>query len=556
MVSVFCSWIIIGFSAFLWGAVFTGPFLENKKEQQLALIMFSGLCALTVYSEFFSLFAKVGLSARILMLLADIAFLFFKRNNIRYILESAGKSFSWWKILWAALSCIIVLPLASSYIINSDTYLYHAQCIRWIEEYGVVKGIGNLHSRIAFNSSFLCLQALFSFREIAGQSMHSVNGFVAWLMLTYAGTSVKAWKHKKIYISDGLRLSVLFFLNAVSSEFSSPGTDLMAHCLTFYIFIEWISGLEEESDQTDTQALLSILSVYALTLKLSAALLILFAIIPAIRLIKEKQWSKFFSAIIAGLAILLPFCWRNVIISGYLIYPMEQLDLFSFDWKMPAWICRYERQRTKAWAEGIFGKEDLSAPVSVWFPFWKNEQRTTLLQILCADAVICLSGMVITLSRVIRKNDWRFFPVCAIMSANLLYWFLSAPHIRFGRPALLIPLFFFIGITASRIHLKKLPVISVVLMCLLMCYPVSGLLISARAEERHFIRSVDYEIFDMTEYPLGDFIIYIPSEGAFNGYYEFPAVLNLDTAEQIELRGTSLADGFRVSEKLEKTEVG
>ena len=41
-----------------------------------------------------------------------------------------------------------------------DTGLYHAQAIRWIEEYGVVCGLGNLHSRFAYNSAAFALCAL------------------------------------------------------------------------------------------------------------------------------------------------------------------------------------------------------------------------------------------------------------------------------------------------------------------------------------------------------------------------------------------------------------
>ena len=112
----------------------------------------------------------------------------------------------------------------------------------------------------------------------------------------------------------------------------------------------------------------------------------------------------------------------------------------------------------------------------------------------------------------------------------------------------MIPLFFLIGMIISRIHIQKFPVVSVILICLLMCYPVARLLISDRAEERHFIKCVDYETFDMKEYQLSDYTIYIPSEGNSNGYYEFPVVMNEETAEKIELRGITLREGFRAIE--------
>ena len=60
-----------------------------------------------------------------------------------------------------------------------DTALYHNQAIQWIEESGVVKGLGNLHNRLAYNSSFFALQALFNWASVCGQSLHGMNSFIA-----------------------------------------------------------------------------------------------------------------------------------------------------------------------------------------------------------------------------------------------------------------------------------------------------------------------------------------------------------------------------------------
>lgn len=64
-----------------------------------------------------------------------------------------------------------------------DTALYHAQAIHLIEEYGCTKGLGNLHNRFAYNSSFLCLQALYSWASIVGQSLHGMNAYIAVILV-------------------------------------------------------------------------------------------------------------------------------------------------------------------------------------------------------------------------------------------------------------------------------------------------------------------------------------------------------------------------------------
>ena len=547
MLFVFCSWIMIGLSAFLWGKLITDIFFKTDEERCLLLIIFCGLGGLTVFAEYFSLLYKVGTAARLCVLLSDAALIIIKKDSILLTLKKYKDKLSWQKILWTVISCILILPLASSYIMNSDTYLYHAQSIRWIEEYGAVKGIGNLHSRIAFDSSFLCLQALFGLEEIFGRPMHSVNSFVAWVMLIYAGASMKVWRKKRIYLSDGIKLGVIFYLNDISNEFSSPGTDLFAHCLTFFIFIEWISNIEDKEDSIDLQIILSILSVYAMTLKLSAALLVLFSIVPGFRLLREKKMKKLCLSLISGIIVLLPFFCRNIIISGYLIYPMEQLDFFDVDWKIPAWMSRYERLRTKAWAEEIFGIEDLTAPITTWFPYWRAKQSKEILWILCADSVICFLGGVYALWYGLRKHNWNLFSVSVIMSLNYIYWFLSAPNVRFGRSIIIIPLSLFCGWVLNHIQLISIKnrTFTAALMYICLIYPFYGIFTSARAEERHFIRNVDYETFDMIKFPMKNVILFIPVDESRNGYYEFPVVINEDTALQLELRGDSLQAGFR-----------
>lgn len=79
-----------------------------------------------------------------------------------------------------------------------DTGLYHAQAIRWIEEYGVVPGLANLHSRFGYNSASFALSAFFSETWLIGRPMHCVAGFFALLCACKCAAGLMAfWKRKK-----------------------------------------------------------------------------------------------------------------------------------------------------------------------------------------------------------------------------------------------------------------------------------------------------------------------------------------------------------------------
>lgn len=80
--------------------------------------------------------------------------------------------------------------------IHYDSDLYHAQSIRWIEEYGVVKGLGNLHERFAYNSASFALSALYSMKFLLGKSLHTLSGFFAFLLSLTAMDVTAAWRRK------------------------------------------------------------------------------------------------------------------------------------------------------------------------------------------------------------------------------------------------------------------------------------------------------------------------------------------------------------------------
>lgn len=58
------------------------------------------------------------------------------------------------RIVVIIIVAIPVLILAKQHAFHHNTDLYHVQSIRWIEEYGIAPGLGNLHYHLAYNSAF------------------------------------------------------------------------------------------------------------------------------------------------------------------------------------------------------------------------------------------------------------------------------------------------------------------------------------------------------------------------------------------------------------------
>ena len=106
-----------------------------------------------------------------------------------------------------------------------------------------------------------------------------------------------------------------------SYDLASSGTDIEAMLLILYILTKWAGFWEEGEKDGALYGFLCVFSVYAVTVKLSAASTVLLALYPLYLFIKEKNGKAVTAHVAAGVFVLAPWLIRNVIISGYVVYP-------------------------------------------------------------------------------------------------------------------------------------------------------------------------------------------------------------------------------------------
>ena len=374
MIEVIVSWIII-----LCAAVIYGSFILSigKYDRNLIYkwdsVIITGILFLTWYAEFFSIFYKVGVMAQFILLCGGVGIV------LKYCLEKKYKRIaetimsirvSYWKLFAFLLLITAVAVWTCMSPENYDTLLYHAQAIQWIEKYGVVCGLGNFHNRLAHNSAFMCLQALFSFSWHFERSLHTVNGFLCAFFIIYAVMGNHFFSKKKAAISDFIKVIIVFYIVENRIYISSPGSDMPTMLMVLYICSEWCACLEKKENNVKAYGFLTLLGVYTVTLKLSAIAVLLFAVYPLYKMVCAKKWCTILKHFIVGTFIFLPFCIRNVILSGYILYPYPEIDLFNVDWKMPADILKIDSREIMVWGRGIFDVEKYNEPFGMWFPNW------------------------------------------------------------------------------------------------------------------------------------------------------------------------------------------
>ena len=108
-------------------------------------------------------------------------------------LKSPSKYFV--SIAVVAMVCLLLISIAIHAPTNLDSGLYHFQSIKWISEYPVVQGLGNLHKRLGYNQSYFSNAALFNVFPVFDR------GYVILNLLTLALTIITI---TKINIHDSL----------------------------------------------------------------------------------------------------------------------------------------------------------------------------------------------------------------------------------------------------------------------------------------------------------------------------------------------------------------
>lgn len=557
MLSVLLSFIYIGFTVFCLGfgfRILIGKWFDYQLRSTVGIMM-CGLGLAAVYAQGYSLFGGVGLKANLLLLLLCAMVLLFGRKALAEFAQEKRKQWGTGHYVLTAVLLLLMSYGASRGYLHFDTGLYHAQAIRWIEEYGVVPGLANLHCRLAYNSGAFPLTALYSFSFLGGrsgawQSLHVVAGFLAFLSCFKGLEVVHVFRDKKVLLSDFIRVALLYYLSVIYTEMMSPSSDYFAMLFLFYIVLTWLELEEAKEKNMVPYSLLCVLMVVTVTIKLSAAIMVLLVLKPAAGLIKEKSWGQIGAFLTLGILAAAPFLIRNVILSGWLVYPFTGIDLFSVDWKIPMGEVQYDAEEIKVYAKGMTDVSLQNTPFKVWFPDWLSalkglEKMWVLLSVI---SIPLGAGLLISGLQKKNKAQWGFLFLEAVFIVGYLFWQIGTPLIRYGYIyTLVFPLFtfgfYFLWLLRRRPETAGRIFTGVLLLFLLYKGWNLGQDILRYAAQNYYIWQQDYISGACEAYEMNGQTIYIPLENGQAGYDKFPS--SPYERKDVELRGSSLREGFR-----------
>jgi len=548
MLATLLIWIYIGFLLLVYGhgmlmflcRVFD---LDRSMQVSLPILALLGLCALNVLAALLSLFLPLGLEANIILLAGALLLVkpawAYARVQPRFI-------FSLKHFLLVGIAFILILENSTHIPVNPDTNLYHAQMIRWIEAYRVVPGLGNLHTRLAFNSNWLVLNALFSFAFLGFRSFHLLPGLLFLISILYFSSGLIELAHGSITNSAIIKAILLpLSFHIWASELSSPGTDLPTNLLIWLALIIWL-----ESSKTGQPKMFRMIafafSLTAITFKVSASPLLLLSVFLWIQSLKNKNFK-----LAGAMALFILLCWspwlaRNFITSGYWVYPVPVLVPLSpvVDWRIPPDTVIHELDGIQTWARQFTLKADLDSSSFIdWFPLWFSRQTFSQSLLLLVSILLPpFFGLYFLIKR-------RVLDIVYVTAyAGVLFWFFTVPTIRFGYGFLIMTALLIAAIPLCAIinWIKWSSSISIVLQAVTTLY--LGFMLYNSMELYTFYRRLylpeDYRVFSTTPCEIANATVQCATKYNQCGYHAFPCVVK--AFSNIELRGDGWQDGFRI----------
>jgi hypothetical protein len=406
----------------------------------LPATLFLGIIATTAATSAISLLYSINLATHLTVSLCFLSLggvsLWQQRSHI----SSGFRRLRRGLVLVGAIGTIAMIFVATEETSHYDTGLYHAQMVKWNTHFGVVPGLANLQGRFGFNSAWDVFAAFVDQGYFHGRSFHVVN-LALGIMFLFA--CLQGWKRLFSGATSASTFLRCFGLLVLLYDFrhllSSLSGDWPAAVFLYYATILTVEQIEAagatHAARTDTWRIgvIGALCAFAMTIKLTCAPL--FLLVPLSYATISNRRGVALLTLLMTCFVILPFVARNVVLTGYLVYPFSGLDIFHYDWKVPRTDVNTMRAIIKYWAinpvDDWYRARDMSLieQLQVWLK-WRGSESLFLLP------WVCLGGCSWAWLS-LRKDSRRapkfvfYFLLCCILLLGAVFCVFNAPDARY-----------------------------------------------------------------------------------------------------------------------------
>ncbi len=395
---------------------------------------FYGAFLLSFVALFFNFFVSLNKIFNTCLFIAPfIIYLFFAFNKKIFI-----KIFKY----SIPVSIFFLLTISFDGTYRPDAGSYHLPYISILNENKLLIGINNIHYRFGHTSIFQYLSSVYNNLIFSEQGINIPLGLLFCNFLAYCIFELNNNNNKDVKI---VIFIILIFTIFRVNRYSDFGNDAPANLLFFYLVIETLKSNDIFIKIQKT----IFTSIFIFCIKIT---LLIGLIIPAYLVLKNFKLKNILNkASFISLIFLSLYLFKNVLISGCAMFPVEQTcikDLYWYDKgsnrASNAINARLENEAwTKGWVNQIGKKESYEDfnENFIWIKTWViSEGKTITKKMLPFTSFLLILLIILKIydykhrhqSTINKKIDDNYYFCLIICLLGSILWFLKFPVFRYG----------------------------------------------------------------------------------------------------------------------------
>jgi hypothetical protein len=423
MLLICISWLYVLFTVVNLGCVVDK--ITRSTSDGIVIYSFKGLFLTSILASFCAVFGRINWEFHSVLLLFNVVVFLKYKPEIKAIYQSFYTSIITLPrtlALFLGINVVLISAQCASIPFLIDNETYYLQTIKWLNEYGFVKGLANLHIFFGQTSGWHIAQSAFNFSFVYN-NFNDLSGFCLVLGNLFAILKLNTFftNHTKTYLIVGL----LPIANVLLFQFiSAPSPDITVYIISFIVFFYFIENYKNgSSDAFKTMVILVLLMLYCKPTSFLMALLPLSLLVIHFKTLSHQLFSSFTMAVfILGLYIT-----KNTILTGYPLFPLNGWDWNTYDFKVPRELVDFYFNEKRMYRFFLTQEEyqslSFTQKCAKWFSINTVNGLFNGLSVL----------LVVTLPWIIKKfvPQKAFWWLYALMIVQLALLLLTSPQYRF-----------------------------------------------------------------------------------------------------------------------------
>lgn len=424
MLFIFLSWLYIFYTAFVLG--FSLDKLANLKCNNTIVIPFLGLFSTSIIASIWAFFGRINIEYQIFVLFLNITISLKYKTEIIALFKTLIhqiNEFSKSSKIFLFLITILILAQSASVSNFIDNETYYIQTIKWLNEYGFVKGLVNLHVFFGQTSGWHITQSSFNYSFLT-QNFNDLNGFILLLINLFALTKLNLYEKNKNQLP--LIIGVLPIANLLFFQLiGAPSPDLAVYLISFLLFYYFLNYFNAVT--VPVYNLIFILAIFLVHIKISALPILMLPLILFILNFK-KLIFKIQVSYLLGTTLFILFILKNLTLTGYPLFPCLYFkDLILLDYTLPIELYNFSFEKAKLYEFMMLKSEYINSDVTAIFIKWFLYSGIDSL--FNFSIIACVLITPLFLRQYLNKTSYWILYLG--MLTQLVFLFLTTPQYRF-----------------------------------------------------------------------------------------------------------------------------